>query len=476
MMRRTTLACCLLVWMAGSASARQPDGWRLGAQAYTFRRFTFFQTVETLAALDMKVVEAYPGQRIGGTLAGSLHHGMDERTRAKVRAKLAQAGVFLKLYGVVQGRNEAEWRQIFAFAKAMGIETLTSEPDPKHWDLIEKLCDEHEINLAIHNHPKPSRYWNPDTVLAAVKGRSQRMGACADTGHWARSELDPVDCLRKLRGRIISLHFKDLDERTRGGRDVIWGTGKSDADGMLSELARQGFAGVFSLEYEHDTPALGSDVRECVAFFRSWGSTGPGADPASRPVVQDVAQVWSGLKPGADGRWTPVDLASASKPSGGRKAKQGRAHRNPDLTKGYADTTDDRKGKVTACGPGFNREGPGNAFDNRDAKFCIRMRKIWIQYQYAGGAKHKVTAYTITTANDAPGRDPKTWQLLGSNDGKAWTEVDSRRGEKFRFRFETRLFPVKQPGAYSHYKLVVHENHDDVSSQLSEIELLVKKD
>jgi hypothetical protein len=34
---------------------------------------------------------------------------------------------------------------------------------------------------------------------------------------------------------------------------------------------------------------------------------------------------------------------------------------------------------------------------------------------------------------------------------------------------------VKKPAEYSHYKLDVVRNHGDVSSQLSEFELLVKK-
>ena len=116
-----------------------------------------------------------------------------------------EAGVKLACYGVVSGRDETDWRRIFEFAKAAGIETITSEPDPKHMDMLDKLCEEYAINVAIHNHPKASRYWNPDTVLGAVRGRSKRIGACADTGHWVRSGLDPLECLKKLEGRIVSL-------------------------------------------------------------------------------------------------------------------------------------------------------------------------------------------------------------------------------------------------------------------------------
>ena len=54
------------------------------------------------------------------------------------------------------------------------------------------------------------------SVLAAIKGRTPLMGACADVGHWMRSGLDPVECLKKLEGHIICLHFKDLNEMGPG--------------------------------------------------------------------------------------------------------------------------------------------------------------------------------------------------------------------------------------------------------------------
>ncbi|MHC4502998.1 MAG: TIM barrel protein [Planctomycetota bacterium] len=455
MRRWPKMACCLVAVVGAAATSGGAESWRLASQAYTFRSLTFFETVDTLASLGVKYVEAYPGQRIGGDVPGKTHHAMDEETRGKVLAKLKEAGVKLACYGVVSGRDETDWRRIFEFAKAAGIETITSEPDPRHMGILDKLCEEYAINVAIHNHPKASRYWNPDTVLGAVRGRSKRIGACADTGHWVRSGLDPLECLKKLEGRIVSLHFKDLNEKGRRGHDVPWGTGACGADAMLAELRRQGFKGVFSIEYEHNTPELAEDVRKCVDYFRIAGAE----------MVADVGDVWKGLTPDASGRW----------PEGGPAAGPV-AVAADSVTKGYIDTTDDRKGRITACGPGFRNEGPEKAFDNSTrSKFCIETRSIWLQYEYADGARRKVTAYAIASANDNPRRDPRDWKLLASNDGERWDVVDERSGQSFPSRLRKRLFEVKKPAEYSHYKLDVVRNHGDVSSQLSEFELLVKK-
>jgi sugar phosphate isomerase/epimerase len=167
-------------------------------------------------------------------------------------------------YGVVTIKEEGAARKHFEFVKTMGMRTLVCEPVPEARDTVSRLADEYGLSVAIHNHPKPSLYWNPDTVLEALKERSRGMGACADTGHWTRSGLRPVEALKKLEGRVIELHFKDVAR----GVDQIWGTGDSNARAMLEELKRQGFRGQVYVEYESGSGTeLEANVARCVAFF-----------------------------------------------------------------------------------------------------------------------------------------------------------------------------------------------------------------
>lgn len=245
-------------------------GWRLGTQAYSFNIFTFYEAVDKTASLGLGWVEAYPGQRFSKERPDAkFHHTMSVELRAEVKKKLESAGVTLVNYGVVDlPNNEAECRKVFDFARDMGIETIVSEPKPEAFDLIDRLCQEYEINMAVHNHPTPSRYWDPETVLRVCGGRSGRIGACADTGHWMRSGINPLEGLKMLEGRIISLHFKDLNEfGNRDAHDVVWGTGLADVKALLGELNRQNFKGVFSVEYEHNWENSVPDIRQCVEYF-----------------------------------------------------------------------------------------------------------------------------------------------------------------------------------------------------------------
>ena len=89
-------------------------------------------------------------------------------------------------------------------------------------------------------------------MLKAIQGRSKWFGACADTGHWLRSGLNPVGISQKLDGRIVSLHFKDLSKEGKGAHDVPWGIGVGNVPVMLVEMKCQGFQGPISIEYEHN--------------------------------------------------------------------------------------------------------------------------------------------------------------------------------------------------------------------------------
>ncbi|MGQ9650610.1 MAG: family 16 glycoside hydrolase [Phycisphaerae bacterium] len=254
--------------LASMDSDKEP-AWRVGTQAYTFNRFTFFEAVDKARSIGLKYIEAYPGQKLSPGLGGAkFDHDMATDLKQTTKTKLAEAGIRLVNYGVVGlGKDEGAARKVFEFARDMGIETIVSEPEPGSFQMLDKLTQEYGINVAIHNHPKPSRYWNPDTVLEAIKGTNPRIGACADTGHWLRSGLDPIECLKKLEGRIICLHLKDLNEKAMTAHDVHWGEGAANIKGILAELKRQNFKGVFSAEYEHNWENNAPDVAACVQNF-----------------------------------------------------------------------------------------------------------------------------------------------------------------------------------------------------------------
>ena len=253
-------------------------GWRLGMQSWTFHHYTFYDAVDKTAELGLKRIEAYHGHRLSREIPGvRFHYTMPAEIREKIKRKLDSAGVKLVSYYVWDLPNECElWRPVFEFAKDMGIETIVSEPPLEALDLIESLCKRYKVRLAIHNHPKGSPYWHPDKVLAACKGRSRWIGACADTGHWIRAGLDVVEALKKLEGRIITVHLKQAGLGEVGTisefvfyepQEMVWGPTRGCIKEILAELKRQNFKGVFSIEYEHNWEKSLPEMRQCIEYF-----------------------------------------------------------------------------------------------------------------------------------------------------------------------------------------------------------------
>jgi sugar phosphate isomerase/epimerase len=238
-------------------------GWRLGCQAYSFNHYTFFEAVDKTASIGLHYIEAYPGQRVSKDISAGFDDGLSAKQRKTIKQKLADSGVKLVNFGV----TGISGRKTYDFAKDMGIETLVAEPGEGDFQELDKLCNEYEINVAIHNHPYPSHYWYPETVLKVTKGLSKRIGACCDTGHWPRSALYAVQCLKMLEGRIISFHFKDLNKYGHDAHDVPWGTGINNVKAMLTEIRRQGVRAVFSVEYEYNWTTSVPEIALSAAYF-----------------------------------------------------------------------------------------------------------------------------------------------------------------------------------------------------------------
>jgi sugar phosphate isomerase/epimerase len=275
MMRKLLVLTCAMLLSACATHQQQSKtltpaeklGWQMAIHQRTFMNSTVYEAMDKTAALGLKYMSLSAAVKLPDVKSAVATANLTDAQISAIKEHLAAKGLTLVNAYVPFPANEAKCRKEFEFAKKMGIDLLVGEPEPDALDTVEKLCKEYNIKVAIHDHPQPSHYWNPETVLAAIKGRGPLMGACADTGHWQRSGLDPVQCLKTLRGHVMVLHFKDLTERDKKGHDVPWGTGVGNCTGMMEELQRQGFHGAFCVEYEYPFDSSMTELIQCVKFF-----------------------------------------------------------------------------------------------------------------------------------------------------------------------------------------------------------------
>lgn len=264
-------ACFLLALPVQAQTKAEKNGWRLSMQSYSFHLFSLTEALDKTQELGVKYIEIYPGHKLGGKWGDRVFDfNLDAQTQKELKELAASKGIKIIGTGVYVAEKSSDWEKMFRFAKSMDMEFITCEPALNDWDLVEKLSAQYGIGISVHNHPQPSDYWKPENLLQAIAGRSRSIGSCADVGHWRREGLDQINCLKKLKGRLISLHFKDIAEKKAGEKeqhDVIWGTGILNVEGMLKELKAQEFKGVFSIEYEYNWENSVPDIKKCIQYF-----------------------------------------------------------------------------------------------------------------------------------------------------------------------------------------------------------------
>ena len=265
--RRTFLAAsaaaCGSAALGRVAAAKEPLPLTLGIQLYSLRGFPVDEALDHAKALGLGQVEFY---------SAMFPVTDDLVTIAAMRQKVADRGLTISAHGVNRfTKDAAANRKLFEFARAAGIKTITADPDPDSFESLDELVKEFDIRVAIHNHGPRHRYNKALDVLGAVEKHDQRIGACADLGHFIRSGERPTEVIRLLKGRLYGIHLKDFAEMQDKTKGVILGKGHLDVPAVMEALVAVGFPadGALSIEYEENPDDPIADLQQCVAVARA---------------------------------------------------------------------------------------------------------------------------------------------------------------------------------------------------------------
>ncbi len=242
----TTAAACGAATLGPVAAAKEPLPLTLGIQLYSLRGFPVAQALDHAKALGLKQVEFYPGM---------FPISDDAAAIAAMKQQVADRGLTISAHGVNRfTKDAADNRRLFEFAKAAGIKTITADPDPDSFASLDELVKEFDIR-----------------VLAAIEKHDERIGACADLGHFIRSGERPTEVIRLLKGRLYGIHLKDFAEMQAKTKGVILGQGHLDVPAVMEALVAVGFPadGALSIEYEENPKDPIAELQQCVAVARA---------------------------------------------------------------------------------------------------------------------------------------------------------------------------------------------------------------
>lgn len=196
-----------------------------------------------------------------------------------------------------------------------------------------------------------------------------------------------------------------------------------------------------------------------------------------------------------------VPTAAFAQPSGATQKPSGKAsfsssfeddEKLPDWRNTVEEGPDGKK-RASGVDGGFSAGIPGNVTDQvtevrasgenagggevKENLADVESGTKWLAFASSGWAEFdlaepvKVVTYALTSANDHAERDPRDWTLKGSTDGKTWTDLDTRTGQTFSERFQTKSYDFTTDTAYQHFRLEITKNNGSSDAlQLADVQ------
>ena len=237
----------------------------IAIQSWCYRHFKQIPTfIEQLKSTGVSATE----------LCGVHANFAEPATFGPVVDQFKRAGVQLVCIGVEYlSGDPAKDRPRFEFCRAAGIKhmSISFQPESMFDGLknIEKLADEFDLKLSIHNHGGYDWLGNSTILKYIFSKTSKRIGLHLDTAWAVDAKQDPIKMAEQFGERLYGVHVKDfVYDRKRNPTDVIIGTGNLDLPKFMSTLKKVNFDGPLVIEYEGDEQNPVPALKQCVETLK----------------------------------------------------------------------------------------------------------------------------------------------------------------------------------------------------------------
>jgi inosose dehydratase len=249
---------------SGSGESEGPyHPFKMGIQSYSLRGYQHDGKPDAQKAL---AVTKELGLHYWESYIDHVPMTADAGKLAACKREIESAGVTVVGYGVVYlTKNGDANRRTFEFARAMGLKYLSASPEPGSFDGLDRLIEQYDVAIGIHNHGPGDRYAKIETIAEAIKDHHPKIGCCIDTGHFLRSREDPVHAVEVFGKRIYGVHLKDVKDAKEF---TILGKGDLRIVDFLKALASHKYDYCLAIEYEEKPEDPADDIKACLAEVR----------------------------------------------------------------------------------------------------------------------------------------------------------------------------------------------------------------
>jgi sugar phosphate isomerase/epimerase len=242
-------------------NAEVERGPKLAVATYSLRKFPREQAIKILQDLGVRYLSVKEFH---------LPYKSSPAELAEGRKEFDAAGLQIMSGGVVVTYREEDrsLRSYFEYGRACRMPMLIMMPTARQLPQIEKLAQEYQIRVAVHNHgPEDKNFPTPESVYDAIRPLDQRVGVCIDVGHSARAGVDVVQAIHRCKDRLVDVHIKDL-RNLDGHTDCEVGKGVLPIRDILKALTAIRYTGCLSLEYEAEPENPVAGMRGSLAYIR----------------------------------------------------------------------------------------------------------------------------------------------------------------------------------------------------------------
>jgi len=233
----------------------------IAIQSYCYRHFKALPAfIEQLKSTGVSHTE----------LCGVHANFADPATFGPMIDQIKRAGVSVVAIGVewLSG-DPSKDRPRFEFCRAAGVKSMsiTFSPEAMFDALrnVERLADEFDLKLGIHNHGGYDWLGNSTILKYVFSKTSKRIGLHLDTAWAIDAKQEPIKMVEQFADRLFGVHVKDfVYDRSRKPTDVIVGEGNLDLPKFMSALKAINFDGPLVIEYEGDTETPVPALKKCV--------------------------------------------------------------------------------------------------------------------------------------------------------------------------------------------------------------------
>jgi type 1 glutamine amidotransferase/sugar phosphate isomerase/epimerase len=217
------------------------------------------------APLGLAAVEAPSTLTVSFEVPKPLDHRLQSGERDALNYRLRELNQQILAYRVeTLPADEATRRKVFDLAKGLnapGNPPLVIVPaDVANLGAIDALAEELGMTAALDSRS------DPKIAMAALQGRSNRIGIAADLGAWMQAGIRPADGLATVKDRLLHVRVSDRSALGAKSRPVALGEGAGGLGEFFVSVYKAGIKPSFTIESIGVTEA--DMVRNLTAFER----------------------------------------------------------------------------------------------------------------------------------------------------------------------------------------------------------------